>query len=236
MSVGIMTRWGWGRGLLAMLLATVTLSAAGDVTAKEPTKPNPEGWIELFDGETLKGWTPKSGTAKYHVDEHCIVGVTEKGSPNTFLCHEKEFGDFELVFQVLLVDDALNSGVQIRSQWDPKIQDGHVRGPQVEISTDNEAGWIYGEGLDTGWLTTDRTDAAARAAFKKGEWNDYRILAQGNHIQTWVNTIPVADLTDEKSGMKSGLIGLQVHGIPVDQGPYEVRWRHIRIRELSGKK
>ena len=40
---------------------------------------------------------------------------------------------------------------------------------------------------------------------------------------------------DEKSGMPSGFIGLQVHGIKRGSGPYEVRWRNIRIRDLSAK-
>ena len=47
--------------------------------------------------------------------------------------------------------------------------------------------------------------------------------------------VPVADLTDEKSNMPSGFIGLQVHGIKQGTGPYEVRWRNIRLKDLSKK-
>ena len=59
------------------------------------------------------------------------------------------------------------------------------------------------------------------------------MLAVGTSIKTWVNGVPVADLVDTKSKMPSGFIGLQVHGIRKGTGPYEVRWRNIKIREIS---
>jgi hypothetical protein len=45
-----------------------------------------------------------------------------------------------------------------------------------------------------------------------------------------VNGIPCADFRDDTDA--SGFIGLQVHGIQKGTGPYQVRWRNIRIREL----
>ena len=75
-------------------------------------------------------------------------------------------------------------------------------------------------------------DPAKKAAFKKGEWNKYRVKAQGKSIKTWINDVPVADLVDEKSNMPKGFLGLQVHGIAKGTGPYEVRWRNIAIKEL----
>jgi len=53
-------------------------------------------WIDLFDGETLNGWSVHSGYAKYLVEDGAIVGTAVKGSPNTFLCTNKEYGDFIL--------------------------------------------------------------------------------------------------------------------------------------------
>lgn len=191
-----------------------------------------DGWVVLFDGKTLEGWEQKGGTATYAVEDGCIVGKTTEGSPNSFLGTKKEYGDFELKFEVK-VDDALNSGVQIRSASKPDYNKGVVHGPQVEISVDGTAGFIYGESLKTGWLSEDRTDPKARAAFKKGEWNAYRVLAKGKSIKTWVNDVPVADLVDEKTNMTSGFIGLQVHGIKKGTGPYQVRWKNLSIRELK---
>jgi hypothetical protein len=191
-----------------------------------------DGWINLFDGKTLDGWEQKNGTATYRVEDGCVVGKTTEGSPNSFLATKKSYGDFELKFEVK-VDDALNSGVQIRSASKPDFDNGRVHGPQVEIAINGTAGFIYGEGLKTGWLSEDRSDPKAQAAFKKGEWNKYRVLAEGKSIKSWVNDVPVANLVDEKTGMMSGFIGLQVHGIKKGTGPYEVRWRNISIRELK---
>jgi hypothetical protein len=187
----------------------------------------------LFNGKDLDGWVQRNGTATYRVEGGAIVGKTSEGSPNSFLCTVKEYGDFELKFEVK-VDRPLNSGVQIRSQSKKEANNGRVHGPQVEIAINGTAGFIYGEGLKgMGWLSEDRSNEAAKAAFKKGEWNKYRVLAEGKSIKTWVNDVPVANLTDEKTGMLSGFIGLQVHGIKKGTGPYEVRWRNLQVREIK---
>lgn len=197
-----------------------------------------DGWVSLFDGKSLKGWIQKNGTAKYEAKDKTIVGTTSPGSPNSFLCTEKLYGDFELEFEVK-VHDRLNSGVQIRSQTKPvpksgKAKFGRVNGPQVEIeSGPAEAGYLYGEAAG-GWMTpNDRLKKHDH--FKNGEWNHYRVVAKGPRIQTWINGKPIEDLTHEKiyKTHPKGFIGLQVHSIGRDQGPYSVAWRNIRIKELK---
>ena len=207
---------------LGCLFGLALLGAAPVDEAEE------SGFVPLFDGKSLDGWRKVGGRATYRVEDGCVVGKTSEGSPNSFLCTVKDYDDFELKFEVK-VDDPLNSGVQIRSAARP---DGVVNGPQVEIAINGTAGFIYGEGLKTGWLSEDRTDPKAMAAFKKGEWNKYRVLAEGKSIKTWINEVPVANLVDEKTGMMSGFIGLQVHGIKKGSGPYEVRWRNLSLREI----
>ena len=196
-----------------------------------------KGWISLFNGKNLKGWVQRNGTATYRVEDNTIVGKTEVGSPNSFLCTKKDYGDFELMFEVK-VDDLLNSGVQIRSKSVPEFRNGRVHGPQVEIAIDGTAGFIFGEAMGKGWFSRDLSNEQARAAFKRGEWNSYRVLAQGLSIRTWINGVPVANLTDDISKMDSGFIGLQVHGLEpgTGDGPFEVRWRNLKIRKLSTKK
>jgi hypothetical protein len=198
-----------------------------------------DGWVSLFDGKTLNGWIQKNGTATYRVEEGAILGTTAKGSPNSFLCTEKEYGDFELEFEVKLFDNELNSGVQIRSQTKPakgKEKFGRVNGPQVEIEASGskgaESGYIYWEACG-GWMTP-KAKLKPHKNFKDGEWNAYRIVAKGARIQTWINGAAIEDLTDEakfKSHPK-GFIGLQVHGVK-DRGPFRVAWRKIRIKELD---
>ncbi len=218
-------RWMW-------LVAGCLLAAAAPLTAADGPG---DGFVALFDGQTLNGWVQRNGTATYRVEDGCVVGKTNEGSPNSFLCTEQNYSDFELTFEVKVADE-LNSGVQIRSESKEEYNKGRVHGPQVEIAINGTAGYIYGEALpNAGWLTENRSDPAANAAFKTGEWNKYRVLCVGKSIKTWVNDVPVADLVDDKSGKPCGFIGLQVHGIAKGTGPYEVRWRKIYLKDLAKK-
>ena len=128
-------------------------------------------YTPIFDGKTLKGWTQRNGTATYRVENNAIVGKTKEGSPNSFLCTDKLYGNFDLKFEVK-VDNGLNSGVQIRSQTKdgPK---GRVNGPQVEIEMSGkngaESGYIYGEAAG-GWMTP-ADKRKPHKHFKDGEWN-----------------------------------------------------------------
>lgn len=198
-----------------------------------------EEWVSLFDGKSLDGWIQKNGLATYRVEDGTIVGKTAKNSPNSFLCSEKLYGDFELEFEVKLFDGELNSGCQIRSQTKEAGDGedfGRVNGPQVEIefSGENgaESGYIYGEACG-GWMTPE-DELIPTKAFKDGEWNKYRIVAKGPRIQTWINGQEIEDLVDEEKfkSHPEGFIGLQVHGVG-NKGPFEVAWRNIRIKELS---
>ncbi len=215
---------------LAFLLAlTVTGSTASAAD-----------WVNLFDGKTLDGWIQKNGTAKYKVVDGTIHGTTNEGSPNSFLCSEKEYGNFELEFEVK-VHNSLNSGVQIRSKTKDAKGDenfGRVYGPQVEIEAggDNgaEAGYVYGEATGLGWLTS-KENLKPHKVMKDGEWNKFRVVAKGATILTWINGKQIEELTHEEiyKTHPKGFIGLQVHGIQKGAGPYDVAWRNIRLKELE---
>jgi len=198
-----------------------------------------KGWEKPFNGKNLDGWIQKNGTASYRVEDGMIIGKTEKGSPNSFLCTKKEYANFELEFEVKLLNNELNSGVQIRSstkepEGDQKF--GRVNGPQVEIEASGEngaeAGYLYGE-ASGGWMTPE-DKLIPHKAFNDGEWNKYRVVANGPRIQTWVNGQQISDLVDEEKFKThpKGFIGLQVHGVG-DRGPFEVAWKNIKIKVLK---
>jgi len=198
---------------------------------------NSASWQALFNGENLDGWTRRGGTAEYHIDGDTIVGATTEGSANTFLCTDQIFGNFELILEVK-VDDALNSGIQIRSRENDQ---GRVNGPQVEIeASPGQAAYIYGEAMGTGWLSPEPKAPGGELinhhhAFKNNEWNTYRILAEGSTITTFLNDILVTklDLPEAFASHPVGFIGLQVHSIHKGSGPYQVRWKNIQIRPLA---
>lgn len=188
-----------------------------------------KGWVPLFNGTSLDGWSQKNGTATYRVEDGVIIGKTAEGSPNSFMCTEKDFADFELTFEVN-DDPGLNSGVQIRSLSKADYKDGRVHGPQVEIETaPGESGYVYSEGTGRAWITTEQP---IKDAYQNDQWNRFVVRAQGDRIETWVNGQAIADIRDAESSRK-GFIGLQVHGIEKETGPFEVRWRDIRIRQLK---
>ncbi|MDO8538858.1 MAG: DUF1080 domain-containing protein [Opitutaceae bacterium] len=216
--------------------------AAGlfSIAAKAPSG---GGSVPLFNGKNLDNWVVKGGTAKYQIEKDMIVGTTVAGSKNTFLSTKRDYADFELELDVLC-DKDLNSGIQIRSHVYEKQspqpsapkrmrEKGEVYGYQCEITTSDKcvSGNFWDEGRWTKWHDDLTKKPGACAAFKDGEWNHFRIVAQGDRIRSWVNGVACADFRDSMDA--SGFIGLQVHSIPASKGPYQVRWKNIRIRELK---
>ena len=115
-------------------------------------------WATLFNGKDIEGWEQKGGEAAYKVEDGCLVGTTKPRTPNTFLCPPKSYGDFELTFDVKC-DEALNSGVQIRSisnadeipsglsekdaaKAKKKADGKSLFGPQVEIAANGNAAGV----------------------------------------------------------------------------------------------
>jgi hypothetical protein len=224
---------------IAVCCVIAMLFALPNLHAQEADR---DGFVSLFDGKTTDGWIQKNGTATYRIEDGTIIGKTAQGSPNSFLCTEQEYGDFELTFDVKLFDNGLNSGVQIRSQTaDPKGNEkfGRVNGPQVEIEASGEngaeAGYIYGEAAG-GWMTHE-DDLKPHKHFKDGQWNSYRVKAEGARIQTWINGEQIEDLVDEEkfNSHPRGFIGLQVHAVGNDADPMQVAWRNIKIKVLDKK-
>jgi len=224
--------------MAAMKAFAILLAAALTLTAAD--------WKKVFDGKTMKGLSIHSGTATYRIEKGEIVGTAVLGSPNTFLCTEKQYKDFILEFETK-VGPELNSGVQIRSliaaeeiTWpgardkkgNPrKIPKDRVYGYQVEIAHNANAGRVYDEARRAVFLDEPPLNGT-NVVFKPNEWNKYRIEARGPSIKTWVNGVATADFKDDATA--SGIIGFQVHAIGKDKfQPYEVRWRNIRIQEIN---
>ena len=213
----------WFGAGLAVFVALRVLPATGRAD---------EGWVTLFDGKSTAGWIQRGGKALYTVEDGALVGRTVLGEKNSFLCPPKEYADFVLEFEVW-VDPKLNSGVQVRSASRPDYRDGVVHGYQIEVDP-SERGWsggVYDE-QQRGWLTNPKDDPKAQKAFKVGEWNRYRVEASGDRLRTWVNDVPVSDLTDGMA--RSGFIGFQVH--QAKEAGLVVKWQTIRLRELAAVK
>lgn len=191
-------------------------------------------FTDLFNGKDLKGWKVLNGEAPYTVENGQIVGTSIAKAPNTFLATEKNYSNFILEYDMKM-DEGLNSGVQIRSKSMAEYNNGRVHGLQIECE-DSKRGWaggIYDEARK-GWRYPLEYNPAAKKAFIKGEWNHYRIVAFENHIMTWVNGVPVANLFEDEA--ETGFIALQIHQIYNDAFiGKQIRWKNIRIKEIDKK-
>jgi hypothetical protein len=207
------------KSLSSVVMLAITLS----FTAQSQSK-----WQNLFNGNDLQGWKQLNGKAKYEAKNGEIIGTTVSNEPNSFLTTEKIYDDFILEFE-LLVDNSMNSGVQFRSLSKADYNNGRVHGYQVEIDPSDRAysGGIYDEAR-RGWLYTMDINPEGKKAFKKDEWNKYRIECIGTSIRTWINGVPTAHVIDDVTS--TGFIALQVHAISKNDVPgKQIRWRNIRI-------
>jgi hypothetical protein len=187
------------------------------------------GWVELFNGKDLSGFKQLNGQAPFTFEEGCLTGVSVMDQPNSFLVTEKEYGDFILEYETLC-DDGLNSGVQFRSLSLPEYNNGRVHGYQCEIDVSDRAwsGGIYDEAR-RGWLVTLVDNPEGRVAYKKNDWNKFRIEAIGDTIRVWLNGVNTANLLDRETA--SGFIAFQVHQIGnKDLEGKTIKWRNVRIK------
>jgi hypothetical protein len=189
-------------------------------------------WTMLFNGKNLRDWKKLNGEAEFFVENGMITGVSKMGTPNTFLATNKTFTNFILEYDMKM-DEGLNSGVQIRSHSIPSYNNGRVHGMQVECE-DSKRGWaggLYDEARN-GWRYPLEYNPSAKNAYKKGDWNTFKVLAWNNHIITWINGVPIANLVEEE--VETGFIALQVHSIRNDalEGK-KIQWRNIRIKNAT---
>ena len=186
-----------------------------------------DGWISLFDGKTLDGWTTIGGVRWTVVDgalsaEPAKQPITPTGDskqtwPQGFLRSVATFADFEMTAEFWSEEDT-NSGLFIRcaapakpgalgSCYEINISDPHATTP-------------------TGGIVGVHSPLPYRVK-SAGKWSRFDVLADGPHLVVKVNGETLTDARDEK--LKDGAIGLQAGG-PTGSGP--VKFRNIRIHRL----
>src|SRR5437763_1154677 len=137
-----------------------------------------------------ENWQGREDLWKIDPKARTIVGETmEDPKYNTFFCTKKKYGDFEFSCKVQLRDGVGNSGVQIRSEvFDTKLF--KVKGPQPDIGQ-QYWGSLYGEGV--GGMMKASDAATVKKVVKDKEFNEYYILAKGNHITIKINGETMVD-------------------------------------------
>jgi hypothetical protein len=207
---------------------------------------------QLFNGKDLTGW--KGQPEFWSVKDGAITGQTSKETPakeNTFLIwQDGEVGDFELALQYKITDAEGgakgfgNSGIQYRSKV-VKAEYSVVAGYQADFEVGKSYSGILYEEKGRGILAKRGQKVAIhegnkievtgevgksdeiQAAIKPAEWNDYKIVAKGGHLQHFINGNLTVDVTDETAvGAKTGVLALQLHAGP----PMMVQFKNIVLK------
>jgi hypothetical protein len=196
------------------------------------------GWVLLFDGKTLDGWsTPTGVPGKTPVDDGSI---NPHGCGGYMMIHQQQWSDFVLALD-FKISPGCNSGVFIRTfPLTPRPgKDVGFNGIEVAIDDTRTAGYH-----DTGAIY-DLVEPSANAMKPAGEWNHLVITCDGPKIAVELNGRAVTAMNlDEwtapnrrpdgsshkfdvayKDHPRRGYIGLQDHGAPC--------WfKNIKIRAL----
>lgn len=178
---------------------------------------------------------------------------------NWFFLTKKRYSDFELELEVLvpqLDDEYVNSGIIFRAQteYSEDTHSQYAYGYQAEVDPSDRrwSGGLYEQATKRQWLFplhAERSNPGEHfkenyspewseeksAAFKAGEWNHYKIRAQGPEIKIWLNGVLTTHVKD--THLSEGHIGIQHHGSTsfAERGDTRntVKFRAIEIRELT---
>lgn len=241
--------------MLRCLLVVAVLSLSSYVSGSDAPA-EPAGTRAIFNGQDLTGWD--GDPRLWSVKDGVIRGETTSenvAKGNTFIIwKDGTTKDFQLRLS-FRCNATNNSGIQYRSRHiTEKVSNNWVvRGYQHEIRNEvklpNVSGFIYDEGGKRGricivgeqatWdadgkkvLKSDLIDQSAfEHLFKLDDWNDVVIVADGNHIQHFLNGKLILDFTDNhpELALKEGVLALQLHA----GAPMWVEFKNIRISQTK---
>ena len=170
-----------------------------------------DGFVSLFNGKDFSGWrfgettpTPEILPPNWKVEDG-VIKLSGGNSPH--LASQAEYGDFDVRLQWRAMREKYNSGVFIRSGRN--VKDNQINLSQSAVGK-----------LMSGAQGGDPVPSLQKPV---GEWNDWRVLAVGDHITFWCNGQRAWEVRGFKD--RRGYLGLQAEGAPME-------FRNIRIKEL----
>jgi hypothetical protein len=216
--------------VLTAALAALALIGAAAVRADDAA---PRGFVKLFDGKTLNGWTLVGGVGPGYVAKDGIIECPSDGGGNLFT--DKEYSDFVFRFEFKL-ESGSNNGIGLRA---PLQGDAAYMGMECQVLDDSASMYAH---LEPGQYHSSiyKVVPAKRGSLKPvGQWNREEISAIGRHIKVIVNGMVTVDadlnsVTDPKvlaehPGFRRdrGHIGFLGHG------PAAVWFRNVYVKDLT---
>jgi hypothetical protein len=194
------------RILTALAIGLVLVIHAGAAEEKDD-----EGWVKIFDGESLEGWKASEKSENWSVEDGAIVG---RGERSHLFYVGDEYEDLEFKAEVKL-NKGGNSGMYFRTQFGTGWPTGYEAQVNNSHRDPKRTGSLYNFVDVREQLVPDNT------------WWEQHIICRGNHITIKVNGKTVVDYVDEKNTYKKGYVALQQH----DPGS-EVAYRNLMIKPL----
>jgi hypothetical protein len=209
--------------------------------------PDTDGFIEIFDGKTLAGWSAPDPSF-FSVQDGAITGeATPKHLPpyNQFIVWQGgTVRDFELRFKFRVTGAKANSGMQIRSvvkdkglvwgyQADIAMTGAFLGGiwdeygPRKSLAARGESNVIDEDGKKTVTKFGDPVELAK--GINLAEWTDYRIVAQGPRILTEINGRKMAELVDKD---RDHAAAEGVLAMPIIPEPMRIQFKDLKLKKL----
>ena len=184
---------------------------------------------DLLDGKSFAGWEGDTGKV-WRISSGAIEAgsLSQPQEKNNFLATVQAYENFDLTLQWKLegTKGFVNGGVQFRSTRIPNHYE--MKGYQADLGAGYD-GCLYDESRRNKVLARPDAPTQKKAMKALGEWNDYRIRAEGPRIQIWLNGVQTVDYTETDAAIpQTGLIAVQIHG----NATALVRYRNLRIEAL----
>lgn len=216
--------------LLADPIGLTYLAPVANAQSPITQSPKAQSTKALFDGKSFEGWEGDIQSVWRIENESLTAGsLTQRQKENNFLATKESFSDFELELDWKLegTEGFINGGVQFRTK---RIPDHHeVSGYQADLGAGFD-GALYDESRRNKMLAKPDEPTLKKAIKPLGEWNHYRIRAQGPRIELWLNGIQTVDYTEEDPEIaKDGIIAVQIHGGATSI----VQYRNLQLKSLN---
>jgi len=222
------------RQLTVLACAAVALAAwaAQLPSAADGQQGGDKGWVQLFNGKDLTGWKwhPKS-PGKWEVKDGCIVGSGEKASH--LFTDRDDYENFEYRIEAKISDKG-NSGQYFRAKFAP----GYPPGYEAQINSTHSDPVRTGSLYQFNKKLTDEEKAKIKITeqlHKPDEWFTQLVIADGNHIQIFVNGKKTVDFVDKYNTYTKGHFAIQGHDAYKEKGkvmPTIITVRKVEVKEL----
>jgi hypothetical protein len=215
-----------------IILATFALSLLFLAIAAAEDKKEEEGFVSIFDGQSLKGW--QGGEGAYEVKDGAIVCLKNGKGGNLYT--DKEYANFVLRFEFKLTPGA-NNGIGIRA---PREGDAAFVGMEIQVLDNDDPAYKTIQDYQTHGSVYGVLPGKRGFLKKTGEWNTEEITCDGKHVKVVLNGETITEGDIEKASIPNTIDKREHPGLKRDKGficfcghGAHVEFKNLRVKELK---